>query len=62
MRSIKRHRSLLVEDVRPDVLANVAWQPTDVSFIDTATNDKKEFRVSMMEPPEPTTLLLETTT
>lgn len=62
MRSIKRHRSLLVEDVQPDVRANVAWQPTDVSFVDAATNNKKEFRISLTEPPELSTLLLEMTT
>jgi hypothetical protein len=62
MRSIKRHRSLLVEDVQPDVLANVAWQPTDVSFVDAATNNKKEFRISLTAPPELSTLLLEMTT
>jgi hypothetical protein len=62
MRSIKRHRSLLVEDVQPDVLANVDWQPTDVSFVDAASNDKKEFRISLTEPPELSTLLLEMTT
>jgi hypothetical protein len=62
MRSIKRHRSLLVEDVQPDVLANVDWQPTDVSFVDAASNDKKEFRISLTEPPELNTLLLEMTT
>jgi len=62
VRSIKRHRSLLVEDVQPDVLANVAWQPTDVSFVDAATNNKKEFRISLTEPPELSTLLLEMTT
>jgi hypothetical protein len=62
MRSIKRHRSLLVEDVQPDVLANVDWQPTDVSFVDAASNDKKEFRISLTESPELSTLLLEMTT
>lgn len=62
MRSIKRRRSLLVEDVQPDVLANVDWQPTDVSFVDAASNDKKEFRISLTESPELSTLLLEMTT
>jgi hypothetical protein len=62
MRSIRRHRSLLVEDVQPDVLANVDWQPTDVAFVDAPSNDKKEFRISLTEPPELNTLLLEMTT
>jgi TIR domain len=62
MRSIKHHRSLLVEDVQPGVLANVDWQPTDVSFVDAASNDKKEFRISLTESPELSTLLLEMST
>lgn len=61
MRSIKRHRSLLVEDVQPDALAKVTWQPTDVSFVDAASSDKREFRISLAKPPELSTLLLEMT-
>jgi hypothetical protein len=61
MRSVKRHRSLLVEDIASGVLANTSWQPTDVSFLDVDTNEQKEFRVSMAEATEPGTLLLEMT-
>jgi len=59
MRSIKRHRSLLIENVEPDTLADLSWQPSDVSFLDSGTNEQQSFRVSMAEPPERGTLLLE---
>jgi hypothetical protein len=47
MRSVKEHRSLLVEGLGS--MPNINWQPADVEFKDDATRKIETFRVDGME-------------
>jgi hypothetical protein len=45
MRSEKEPRSLLVENIALGELNEIAWKPTHLTFVDTATNESKTFSV-----------------
>lgn len=58
-RSLKQHRALLVEDVKPQVLNSLKFEPTDAHFVDDATKETRDFQVLRVTPGDRKTLLLE---
>jgi hypothetical protein len=50
-----------VEGVDSGVIGKLHWQPNNISFLDISTNEQKKFWVSVAEPTERGTLLLEMT-
>jgi hypothetical protein len=59
MRSVKRHRALLVEGITPQVLDSLSFELTDTHFVDATTNETRDFRVSRVTSGDRKTLLLE---
>lgn len=59
MRSLKQNRSLWVEGVDPSVIDGIQWQPTDVSFRHTESNDTMQFHIRLRPSIETGTMLLE---
>ena len=55
-RSLKQHRALLVEDVKPQVLNSLKFEPTDAHFVDDATKETRDFQVLRVTPGEEKTL------
>lgn len=49
MRSEKEPRSLLVEGVDPAALNELSWQPTDLVFVVSGTNETKSFLIERTE-------------
>ena len=45
MRSEKEPRSLLIEGIPLGELNEIAWKPTHLTFVETATNESKIFLV-----------------
>jgi hypothetical protein len=59
MRSRKRNRALLVEGINPQILDVLSFEPTDARFVDAATTEMRDFRVSRVVSGDRKTLLLE---
>jgi hypothetical protein len=59
MRNLKQDRSLLIEGVERGVTDGIRWEPTDVSFTNEETGEPIRFRIMLLPPIEPGTLLLE---
>ena len=59
MRSLKQHRTLLVEGVTPQALEGLSFEPTAAHFVDVSTKETRDFRVSRAASTDRKTLLLE---
>lgn len=59
MRSIKRDKSLWVEDANCGVLDGLKWEPNAVSFTDEKDQSVVEFRIRLLPSAEDDALLLE---
>jgi len=49
----------LIEGVERGVTDGIRWEPTDVSFTNEETGEPIRFRIMLLPPIEPGTLLLE---